>query len=410
LNGKKRVVFYTENYVYGGLERFLFDAIDSLPAAWDAVLLHNDYPGFQERLKARVRRPVECVAVPIESRVLFVERWSKLLPRTAVRAAARLLERARFERNRELIRRKLQSRSKADVFHAVNGGYPGAESCAAAVEAAFELGVPRRIFSLLSTHDPAHQRVDPAVEKALLAHADVFVANSESGRRSLVDFRGFPPQRVMTISTGIAAPKPDAAAARELRSRWLGDGSILVGTLGAVYPLKGHRYLIEALPSALARVPGLRLAVVGDGESLNDLKAQAKALGVADKVAFPGYFPGNAVDALAAFDVLAHPTSQTEGLPYSILEAMALGKPIVATTVGGVPEAVEHGISGLLVPPAQAAPLADALAALAADPALAKRLGDEACRRQRERFSLDRSTADMIALYEGGRPAAASSR
>jgi glycosyltransferase involved in cell wall biosynthesis len=259
---------------------------------------------------------------------------------------------------------------------------------------------------VLSTHDPVHQRVDPEIERGLLGHVDVFVANSESGRQSLLRLRGFPPERVVTVHSGIPTPTPDENAAKKLRTQWLGDGKLLVGCLGALYPLKGHRYLIEALPAALKRAPGLRLAIVGDGESLADLKAQARTLGVERAVCFPGYFSGDAIDALAAFDVLAHPTSQTEGLPYSVLEAMALGKPILATTVGGVPEAIENGVTGILVPPASAPPLADALAALAEDSALGRRLGDEARRRQRERFSLERATADTLALYGGTLPAA----
>ena len=402
---RKRVVFYVENYVYGGLERFLFDSIESLPADWDAALLHNDYAGFAARLAARVRRPIDRVVVPIASRHGMVEGRSNRVTRLAARVAARLLERRHFEANLLAIRRALEAGPRPDVIHIVNGGYPGAASCAAAAKAASDLGIPRKLFSVLSTHDPVHQRVERAVERELLADVDVFVANSESGRQSLVRLRGFPPERVVTVHTGIPAPSPDADAAKKLRSLWLGDGELLVGTLGALYPLKGHRYLIEALPAALRRAPGLRLAIVGDGESLEALKAQARELGVERAVRFPGYFQGDAIAALAAFDVLAHPTSQTEGLPYSVLEAMALGKPILATTVGGVPEAIENGVTGLIVPPASAPPLADALAALAGDPALARRLGDEARRRQRERFSLERATADTLALYENRRTA-----
>jgi glycosyltransferase involved in cell wall biosynthesis len=397
---RKRVVFYVENYIYGGLERFLFDSIESLPADWDVTLLHNDYPGFSARLSDRVRRPIERVVVPIASRQALVEGRSNGLTRLAARVAARLLEGRYFELNRLAVRKALAASPRADVMHIVNGGYPGAASCAAAAQAAFELGIPRKIFSVLSTHDPVHQRVDPTIERGLLGHVDVFVANSESGRQSLLRLRGFSAERVVTIHSGIPAPTPDESSAKKLRAQWLGDGKLLVGCLGALYPLKGHRYLIEALPAALKRAPGLRLAIVGDGESLQDLKAQASALGVEHAVCFPGYFKGDAIDALAAFDVLAHPTSQTEGLPYSVLEAMALGKPILATTVGGVPEAIENGVTGILVPPASAPPLADALATLASDPALCRRLGDEARRRQRERFSLERATADLLALYE----------
>ena len=86
----------------------------------------------------------------------------------------------------------------------------------------------------------------------------------------------------------------------------------------------------------LARVPHARFVLVGDGESAAELKALARTLNIGHAVSFPGYYDGDSADALAAFDILAHPTSQREGLPYAILEAMAMAKPIVATAVGGV--------------------------------------------------------------------------
>ncbi len=158
--GRKRVVFYTENYAYGGLERFLFEAIETLPADWDVALLHNDYPGFASRLAANVKRPLQRWVVPIASKPLFVDRWSRALPRLVVRAATKLagaqLARRHFEHNRREIARALDSIGPADVMHIVNGGYPGGESCAAAARAAVEHGIPRRLLSILSLHDPAY--------------------------------------------------------------------------------------------------------------------------------------------------------------------------------------------------------------------------------------------------------------
>ncbi len=400
----KRLVFYTENRAYGGLERFLFDAIASAPADWDVCLIHNDHPGFAERLAARVARPLRRLSLPIAPRSPFFDRLGRHLPRLAAAAparwAARPVTRRHFEPSRGLIRAALEAVGPADVIHIVNGGYPGALSCAAAAAVAAEHGIPRRVYSILSVHDPVFAPApEPSVERELLADVGVFVVNCEAARQALLRHRGFPAARVVTVHTGIPEPAPDAAVARRLRARWLGDGDILVGCLGALYPLKGHRYLIEALPAALKRAPGLRLALVGDGESAGELKALARALRVEKLVSFPGYHDGDSADALAAFDVLAHPTSQTEGLPYAILEAMALGKPIVATAVGGVPEAIQDRVTGLLVPPASAPALAEALVTLGQDRCLAQRLGDAARRRQHELFSLEHTTAGLRAVY-----------
>lgn len=408
MNRRKKVVFYTENYVYGGLERYLFDAIGALAEDWDAALLHNDYPGFAARFAAEVRRPARRVPVPIATRPRRIDRLARVMPRLAARAVARAfavpLARHDYERNRAAIAAALREIGPADVLHVVNGGYPGGESCAAAARAAAEAGVPRRVYSVLSVHQPEVSRPPAkAIEKRLLEDVHAFVTNSAAGRDSLLRHRGFPPSAVVVARNGVGVPRVDAARAAALRREWLGDGTLLVGCLGALYPLKGHRCLIEALPAVLRAHPRARLVLVGDGESAADLRAQARALGVEESVLFPGYLEGDPGDALAAFDVFAHPTSQIEGLPYAILEAMALGKPVLATAVGGVPEAVADGVTGLLVPPASPAALAEALSRLV-DPGLRRRLGEAARRRWSEEFTAEAAAARLRALYE---PAAA---
>jgi glycosyltransferase involved in cell wall biosynthesis len=126
--------------------------------------------------------------------------------------------------------------------------------------------------------------------------------------------------------------------------------------------------------------------IVGEGKEMPRLKAQRDALGLQDSVRLLGYWASLA-EALAVVDVFVLP-SLMEGHPLAILEAMAAGKPVVATTVGGNGEAVEEGVTGLLVPPADPAALAEAMLKVLGDPQGAERMGLEARRRLRERFSL----------------------
>jgi glycosyltransferase involved in cell wall biosynthesis len=163
--------------------------------------------------------------------------------------------------------------------------------------------------------------------------------------------------------------------------------------------VKGQRELIRAL----AEIPDARLVLAGrdleqGGAFQADLEREAEDAGVRDRVDILG-FHENVPALLAELDVVALP-SWTEGLPMVLLEAMAAGRPVVATPVGGTPELVVDGETGLLVPPRDAQALAAALKRVLDDRELAQRLGEAGRRRVSERFTLARMTGRMLELYD----------
>jgi glycosyltransferase involved in cell wall biosynthesis len=185
-----------------------------------------------------------------------------------------------------------------------------------------------------------------------------------------------------------AADMPDAAPA--------GPPRILC--LGRLAREKRFDLAIGALPAILQRSPAARLTVAGDGPERAALVAQAGALGVAPAVEFIGWVAPDAVaPVIAAATVVVLP-SQSEGLPAVALQAAALGRPVVATRTGGLPEIVQHGDTGLLVEP-DGRGLAAAIVALLDDPAMARRLGRAAWRRAREVFDQQRCVDAYDALY-----------
>lgn len=141
-----------------------------------------------------------------------------------------------------------------------------------------------------------------------------------------------------------------------------------------------------------------KLDLVGDGPDVEDMRHLASHLGIGDRITFHGYQKDPSA-ILSRAQVFALST-RSEAFPRSVLEAMRAGLPIVASRVGGVSEAVEHGENGLLVPPARPDAMAGALRALIEDPALRQRLGAAARRDYEERFRLDRMVDDTAAVYE----------
>lgn len=182
-----------------------------------------------------------------------------------------------------------------------------------------------------------------------------------------------------TVLNGIPVRRFTGSAARRLAARnamGIAADVPVIGSVGRLVSLKNQRLLIEVLPALLARHPALRLVIVGDGPLESALRAQASSLKVEGQVNFLGQ-RADVADLLPGFDIFALP-SLTEGLSIALLEACATGVAVVATAVGGNPEIVKDGQTGLLVPPEDGPALREALAALLADPALRGRLGSRA--------------------------------
>lgn len=203
-----------------------------------------------------------------------------------------------------------------------------------------------------------------------------------------------PRRRVRVVHNGIESLKrtrPDPALAT------LAQRGPVIGALTLLRPGKGLETLIRAAPRVLARHPNVCFAIVGEGTDLPALRTQAAALGVAQAIHFPGPSSDPAA-ALSAMDVFVHP-SWAESFPYVILEAMSLSLPIVASRVGGIPEAVSDGESALLVPERDSGALADALLRLLDDPARARRLGQAAHERLQARFTREAMVDGIVGVY-----------
>ncbi|WP_107689192.1 glycosyltransferase [Coprothermobacter proteolyticus] len=167
--------------------------------------------------------------------------------------------------------------------------------------------------------------------------------------------------------------------------------------VGRFSPQKNHRLLLEAFSLASAEYPKLKLWLVGDGELRPLVEEMAQKLGLGDRILFLG-IRSDVHKLLEQADIFVL-SSDWEGMPLSILEAMAAGKPVVATAVGGVPELVENGLTGLLVPPDNANALAEALLLLAKHPELRQVMGQNGQKKAIDCFDISRTAREYEALY-----------
>jgi glycosyltransferase involved in cell wall biosynthesis len=205
--------------------------------------------------------------------------------------------------------------------------------------------------------------------------------------------RGYRGERIVVVPNGVF--EADVAVSRrreQVRAELgLGERDFAVLCVANLRPEKGAGAFVQAISAARAQVPSLRGLLAGDGPQREEIAALAAERGGVELLGSRGDVP----DLLAASDAFCL-LSQAEALPISILEAMALGLPVVATAVGGMVEAVSHARTGLIVPPRDASAAAGALARLAAQPEWARRLGESGRERQRELYA----GAAMVERYE----------
>lgn len=242
--------------------------------------------------------------------------------------------------------------------------------------------------------------------RAVYARARLVVAISAFTRNQLVDF-GVSEDRVVTIYPGAPAIRPNSATrVAQARHKYVLDDGPIILAVGRFMPRKGHLTLVQAMPEVLERFPNAYLVLVGRGPAMYDVLQEAARLGVRDRVVFPGRISDEDVAALyEACSVFALPTGeepggQVEGFGLVFAEAHAYGKPVVAGRSGGVCEAVLDGETGLLVEPGNPGAVADAIARILEDPALAQRLGTAGRNRVASELNWAEFTRRLLAALE----------
>ncbi|MBN2010360.1 glycosyltransferase [candidate division KSB1 bacterium] len=225
------------------------------------------------------------------------------------------------------------------------------------------------------------------------------VGVSQEVKDSIIEKRKIDAAKIDVIYYGVDLRKftseKNTAIKKELR---LSDDKKIIGVVGRLDPVKGHTYLLDALAHVIKKLPNLHCLIIGDGPSRSDLEQQALRLGIAPHISFLG-FRNDVKDLLSAFNLFVLP-SKSEGLPNAILEAMASGVAVVATSVGGIPEVIKDGETGLLVQPTNVDQLGNAVYKILSDDTLHASIVTKAHKLVTDRFSLDGQIEGFHQLYQ----------
>ncbi len=368
------IAFFTDARAWGGAEVYLMQLLASVRAA-----------GVRPRVFCADRRDVDAWVEELERLGYPVERYrpTKEFNPLGYFIARRLLK--GFE-----------------LVH-INKTHP--RNCLPAVVAARLSGAKvvvatEHLALSPDSHFPMGRQIITFLVRCTNRLLDRTIAVSELSRDMLISNYHVPPERIVAIRNGMDVERfdedIDAAAVRaELGLSSNHRVALLIGRFAA---RKGHNYAMRAMRLAAARVPDLRMIFAGDGELEGELRAEAAELGISDRVFFVG-FRRDIPRLLAASDVLLLP-SEDECLPLVILEAMSSRRPVIATDVGGISEAVDDGRTGILVSPRDVEGLADAMVDVLGDRERASAMGIEGRRKVEEEFSLEACAAAVFDVYE----------
>jgi len=265
--------------------------------------------------------------------------------------------------------------------------------------AAAGLGVPLLVHTEHGRMDYANNRRLRWLGRLAAARVRLFYCLSQDMAEWVACHRVAPRRKIRIIRNGIdtSAFQPNGARSDTRGVHGLPADASVVGTVGRLVEVKRQDVLLRGFSRVLPRVPNAHLVLVGDGPRRGELEALAAELGIASRVWFAGYH-SSAAPFLQAMDVFAL-TSRSEGMPQSVLEACVAGLPVIASAVGGVPEVIADGRTGLLFPYGDDAALADGLITLLTDRSVATRLAVAARSHVEDRYSIGRMASEYDADF-----------
>jgi glycosyltransferase involved in cell wall biosynthesis len=364
----KSVAVYVHSSELGGAEQSTLTLLRHLDRSrWSPTLIHHAAPALAGMLEETARLGVPDLVVPeIPDGWLGLRRCA---------AFSRVLRDRGF-----------------DVFHA-QLTWPLSAKFALAAAAAARI---RAVVATVHSYPEFTMTRTTAIQQRVLGHAvGCYIAVSRDLAEKLHARMRWSRERIVVVYNATEVPSEQRSVDPRLRAELAGPhGRPVVLAMARLVRDKGLDLLVEAA----AALPHAQFVIAGDGPARSALAAQVSELALDGRVKLLGWRTDTAA-LLAAADLFVLP-SRNEALGVSALEAMAAGKPVIATAVGGVPEAVCDGETGLIVPPGDSQALAGAISALIADPARCERFGAAGRKRVRERFSTCAMATAVEGVYE----------
>lgn len=403
---KKRIIFYTDCFIFGGCEKPIFKLMDSrlFTAEHDYLVIYRYSREYEAGIKLFNQTvPKEKTRVV---RFADIATWNLTLEKKISKPLLLCKARKRTETFFNFIDPLLFFyetgllyfiflREHADMVHINNGGYPAALSCRAAAVAAKLAGKKKILFSVNNLAFKRNKVLDFVIDFLVGKSVSVFITGSKAAERALSLERGFDKEKITTIYHGV---EPFRILHNERGKR--------ISMVANFEGRKGHKHVVLAVKKLISEHPehsDLKVEMIGDGSTLKEIRMLIAEERLEKNIELLGRRSDYA-DFVASSLFLLNPSTGYEDLPYIILEAMALGVPVIGTDVGGIPEEIENNVTGIVVPPGDIEALSKAIFMLLTDQEMRKRMGDAAKRRFQSLFAIDKMTDNYLKLYDSLKP------
>lgn len=399
----KNILCFTENYSVGGGNRYLTDVINSIPANVPITITSNKDGIFDYELE-RIRRPYVYKSINtwsmqrlrkiigLEENALIIKIFLKIILRFMYYFILPIF----YYHNRMLLE-KLIKDTMPNLIIIFNGGYPGAVPC---LDMAIESS-RLNIFTILHIGSMPRKKtlLERLLYKMVNVRMDFLLVNAEEIKKALIKEERLAAEKIIVINNSVNLNvifHPEIFLQRTGLN--MGRKSKIIGYIGRIELKKGIFYLIKAFSMVINEIKDIKLVLVGIGDDFDKAKRYINKLNIENSVILTGFYNGNIYDVLYLFDIFILP-SLWEGLPHSILEAMNAERIIIATNVGGIPEAIENRRDGILVPAADTDILASTIKDVINNLEHYRYLGINAKGKVRKMFSMqgfEKKVNDMI--------------
>lgn len=409
MNSKPAIHFHSDCDFFGGCESMLINFFNDARLQKDFTLSfsYRLAPSYVDGLRRRMPPLPQERGLPLLAEA-GPAKMAERLPRSLalpLRAVQSLLLLRYWILAINVLRlARAWKTQRIDLLHINNGGYPGASSARAAAIAARILRIPHTIMVVnnIAVAPRWHERpVEKLLSWLLCRSVSVFVTGSRHAKLALQDRLAHCTTRFLGLHNGIGSRRPDETIAATRMRLGIPANALTFAIVALHEPRKGHRVLFEAVTRLNQQLPVESRPLVlveGAGPDEHALRSLAATLELHDQVRFTGH-ERNVFNLMQCADILVVPSIANEDFPNVVLEAMSLGTPVLASRLAGIPEQVEDGASGWLVPPGDVAALAAAMLKLVRDPALIAAAGAVARTRFRDNFTAELAVGRYIELY-----------
>lgn len=400
----KKLHYHSDCPFFAGCENMIANFLNDerIQSEFLVSFSYRKTKAYEEGLSKRVRREVNSEGLSLLCEYELIGKITKVFPKPLALILKSIYAIIPFKYCIYIYNfyqcRTYLKHIQPDIIHINNGGYPAANSANAMSLAAKSLGIRKVVYvvnNIANNYSNPIRWYDYPIDQIVKSSVQKFITGSENAGRALKKVLSLPTHKWHKIYNGIAQ-RELRESPEEVRKR-LGveKFKFLIGVVALFEERKGHKYLIEAM----SQIENATLLLEGDGPLKKEMEALVEIRNLEERVKFIGD-EKHVFDFVNVLDLMVLPSIRNEDFPNVILEAMSLGKPVVATRIAGIPEQIIEGETGYVVEPASVDALSVAIRKIAGDDALAKSMGNKAKEEFEANFTVRKSVDKYIELYQ----------